>query len=251
MEDLLVVGIGPGNAGGMTIDARAAILEADVIAGYKTYIDILKNAESALLSTKEIISTGMTQEEERVILALKSAAAGKKTALACSGDAGVYALSSLALSLAPRFGVGVEIVPGVTVALSGAALLGSPLTNDFAVVSLSDRLTPWEKIEKRLRATSLGDFCVVLYNPRSKTRTDTLFRAAKILLENRAEHTVCGFVKNVGRNAEEWGILTLLELCDFEADMFSTIFVGNSDTKIIQVGNKKRMVTERGYGVSA
>ncbi len=246
MAELFVVGIGPGNAQMMTAQARNAILEANTIVGYSTYIDILKKIFPKIESEKKIISTPMTKEEERVRLAL-DAAKCEKTAIVCSGDAGVYGMASLALSLSADSEAKIEIVAGVTAAISGAALLGSPLSNDFATISLSDRLTPQKTIEKRLKASSIGDFCVALYNPRSVARKDALKNAVQILLEDRDKNTPCGWVQNVARNGENWGILPLFELADFNADMFSTIFIGNSQTKIIETKERKWLVTERGY----
>ncbi len=162
----------------------------------------------------------------------------------CSGDAGVYGMASPVLELLPEYpGVEVQVVAGVTAALSGAAALGAPLGHDFCVISLSDLLTPWEVIEKRLRCAAAGDFAVALYNPSSKRRSDHLRRACDILLEERGGETVCGLARNVGRAGQETRLLTLAELRDTETDMFTTVFVGSSTTR--NVGG--RMVTPRGY----
>lgn len=231
----------------MTADAREAVAAADVVAGYSTYISLLEEFAPDLVDGKEILSTGMTREEERVRLALR-AAERARVALVCSGDAGVYGMASLALEQAEGSAVPVEIVPGVTAALSCAAELGSPLSNDFMVVSLSDRLTPRETIWRRLRAANAGDLCLALYNPRSNGRRDALSRAAEILLECRGGETPCGWARNVGRGGAANGILTLSELAGFEADMFCTVFVGNSETRIVEAGGRRRLVTPRGYG---
>ena len=161
----------------------------------------------------------------------------------CSGDAGIYGMASPVLELAPEYGVDVEILPGVTAASSGAVLLGSPLTADFAAISLSDLLTPWEVIERRLRAAAESDLCTVLYNPSSKKRADYLRRACDIFLAVRDPETVCGIARNIGREGERAELLTLSALRDYPADMFTTVFIGSSTTVVID----GRMVTPRGY----
>lgn len=242
MKTLYVVGIGPGNAGGMTIEAREAIATADIIVGYHAYLELVR----PLFPDKPVFDTGMTREVERCKKALAFADRGKTVALVCSGDAGVYAMSGLVYELskeAPE--VEIKVIPGVTAALSGAAILGAPLTHDFAVISLSDLLTPWELIEKRLACAAMGDFCIVLYNPGSVKRADYLRKACDILLEYKFPDTVCGIARSVGRIGEDASIMTLSELREFSADMFTTVFIGNSETKVI--GGK--MVTPRGYRI--
>ena len=188
--------------------------------------------------------TPMRREEERCARALREAAEGKKVVLICSGDAGVYGLAGLAIEMAAEFPeVEIRVVPGVTAALSGAARLGAPLIHDFAVISLSDLMTPWETIEKRLRMAAEGDLVIVLYNPSSRKRADYLQRACDILLETLPSEQVCGTVRNIGREGEETRICTLEELRGIQADMFTTVFVGKRSTK--RIGD--RMVTPRGY----
>ncbi|MDE5859636.1 MAG: precorrin-3B C(17)-methyltransferase, partial [Oscillospiraceae bacterium] len=183
-------------------------------------------------------------ERDRVILAFDEAQNGKTVSLICSGDSGVYGMAGLVYELSEKYPqIEIEIVAGVTAALSGAAVLGSPLTNDFAVISLSDLLTPWKKIEKRLECAAMGDFAVVLYNPSSKKRSDHLSKACDIMLKYKDENTVCGYVKNIGRKGQESVLLTLSELKNASVDMFTTVFIGCLETKII--GGK--MVTPRGY----
>lgn len=236
---LYIVGIGPGSAGGMTLEAQAAISRSGVIVGYTVYNELLK----PLFPDKEYVQTPMRREADRVRTALELAREDI-VALVCSGDCGVYGMAGLALQLAEEYpGAEIEIVPGVTAALSGGAVLGAPLTHDFAVISLSDLLTPWEKIEKRLSCAAEGDFAIAIYNPSSSKRADYLRRACGIILKFRSGETVCGWVKNIGRNGEESGITTLSALGSLEADMFTTVFVGNSETCV--VGGK--MVTPRGY----
>ena len=237
---LTVVGIGPGAMDKMTFEAHRALEQCDVIAGYRVYVDLVRES----FPEKKILATAMRQEEERCDQALRAASEGKKVAFVCSGDAGVYGLAGLIWEAAQDYpDVEIEVVPGVTAALSGAALLGAPLVHDFAVISLSDLMTPWEKIEKRLRMAAEGDFAIVLYNPASRRRKDHLRRACGILLETLPESRICGIVRCIGREGEEARVLTLGELCDVQADMFTTVFIGNASTKC--VGG--RMVTPRGY----
>lgn len=233
------MGFGAGDREGMTVAAERAISESSLIVGYTVYAEMMKK----YFPEKRYEVTAMTKERDRVILALERAQ--KETvSLICSGDSGIYGMAGLALELAENYPeVDIEIVPGVTAAVSGAAVLGAPLTHDFAVISLSDLLTPWEKIEKRLMLAAEADFTVVLYNPSSKKRADYLAKACDIMLRHKSPVTVCGYVKNIGREGEESHILTLSELRDTPVDMFTTVFVGNSETKAI--GGK--MVTPRGY----
>lgn len=236
---LYIVGFGGGSRDGMTFEAEKAIQKSDLIVGYTVYAELMKK----LFPDKEFYSTEMRREKERVLYALRKAE-NKTVTLVCSGDAEVYGMAGLAYELSGEFPtVELETVAGVTAALSGGALLGAPLTHDFAVISLSDLLTPFEKIENRLRAAAMADFTIVLYNPSSKKRADHLKKACGILLEYRSPDTVCGAVRNIGREGENGTVMTLAELRDYSADMFTTIFVGNSETKII----RGKMVTPRGY----
>ena len=240
---LTVVGIGPGAIEQMTMEAYYAIEESAVVAGYKVYMDLLFD-HFPRLSDKKIITTAMRQEEKRCALALEEAAKGQRVAFICSGDAGVYGMAGLIYEMAQDYpSVEVRVVPGVTAALSGAARLGAPLVHDFALISLSDLMTPWETIEKRLRMAAEGDFAIVLYNVSSKKRADYLEKACDILLETRSPEQVCGAVRNIGRAGEKTRICTLGELRDMKADMFTTVFIGNRSTK--RIGDK--IVTPRGY----
>ena len=242
MNLLTLVGLGPGGPGGLTADARAALEGADLFCGYTGYIDLIR----PLWPATPCLSTPMTRELERCRLALEEAAGGKQVAMVCSGDAGVYGMAGPVLELAPAYPtVEVRVVPGVSALLSGAAVLGAPLMNDFAVVSLSDLLTPWGAIEARLRAAAAGDFSLCLYNPSSKKRKDYLQRACDLVLKHQSPETVCGYVKNIGREGEEGHVLTLRELRGTQVDMFTTVWIGNSQTK--NIGGK--MVTPRGYRV--
>ena len=237
---LTLVGMGPGNHAGMTFAADEALKAADVIVGYTRYVQLLR----PLYPSKQYVSTGMTHEEDRCREALELAAGGDRVALVSSGDAGVYALAGLVYELAVDFpGVQIAVVPGVTAATSGAALLGAPIGHDFAVVSLSDRLTDWEAIERRLEAAAGAGFCVVLYNPASHARADYLARACDVLLRRLPPQTVCGLASRIGREGENVWVTTLGELRDMPADMFTTVFVGTGSTRVIG----GRMVTPRGY----
>lgn len=240
MSKLFVVGIGPGNYENMTIKADMALKNADVIIGYNVYVDLVKERYIG----KEFLTTPMTKETERCNMAIEIASQGKKVAMVCSGDSGIYGMAALIYELRGESKVPeIEVVPGLTAACSGAALLGAPLTHDFAVISLSDRLTSWEKIETRLEMAAKADLSIVLYNPSSKGRPDYLKRACDILLRFLPQNRVCGIAQHIGRVGENYKILTLSELREIEVDMFSTIFIGNEMTKIIE----KNMVTPRGY----
>ncbi len=237
---IFVVGIGPGGYNGMTAEAIQALEACDCIVGYTTYIKLIED----VFPDKKRIATGMTKEIERCRLALELAQRGQQVALISGGDAGVYGMAGIMHEIASECGdVEVAVVAGVTAACSGAALLGAPLVSDACFISLSDLLTPWHIIEKRLRSAADGDFVICLYNPASKTRIHHLRRACEILLESKAPETPAGIVRNIGRRGETAHLTTLERLKDVSADMFSTVFIGNSQTKII--GGK--MVTPRGY----
>lgn len=238
---IYVVGIGPGNSEYMTPQARMAIEESDVVVGYTLYVDLVKE----LTKGKEVKSTAMKQEVDRCRMALDSALENKTVAFVCSGDAGVYGMAGVMSEVASEHpDVEIVTVPGITAACSGAAVLGAPLIHDFAVISLSDLLTPWEKIEKRLALSAEADFVVCLYNPKSKKRHDYIDKAAEIMSAFKSWDTPCGYVKNIGRDGEKGVICTLKELVGNEdIDMFTTVFIGNSATKIIN----GKLVTPRGY----
>lgn len=240
MATLYVVGMGAGKPEGMTAAAREALDRAACICGYTLYVELLR----PLYPDKQIYTTGMTGELARCRECLRRAAAGETVALVCSGDAGVYGMAAPVLELLPEYpGAEVEIVPGVTAALSGAALLGAPLGHDFCVISLSDRLTDWALIEKRLRMAARGDFVICLYNPASRQRADYLRRACDILLEEKDGGTLCGLARQIGREGESCRLLTLGALRETPADMFTTVFVGSSRSRTVA----GRMVTPRGY----
>ena len=240
MSKLTVVGIGPGDYENMTVGADRALKNCDVIIGYHVYVDLVKERYPG----KEFLTTPMTQEVKRCQMALGLAREGKNVAMVCSGDSGIYGMAALIYELRGESpDPEIQVIPGLTAACSGAALLGAPLTHDFAVISLSDRLTPWEKIEKRLENAAQADLSIVLYNPASHGRPDHLRRACDILLRQLPGDRVCGIASRIGREGESSRLLTLSELGTAPVDMFCTVFIGNSMTK--SIGEK--MVTPRGY----
>lgn len=242
LSKIYVVGIGPGAYEQMTIKAAEILNKCEVIVGYTVYVDLLREH----FPDKEFLATPMRREIERCRMAFGEAVKGKQTAMVCSGDAGIYGMAGLMLELSAEYpDTEVEVVPGVTAALGGAAVLGAPLGHDCALISLSDLMTEWEVIEKRLLAAAAADFAICLYNPSSRKRKDYLERACKVLLGEKSPDTVCGIVRNIARSEEEIRVLTLEELKNAQVDMFSTVFVGNRDTKMIG----GRMVTPRGYSV--
>lgn len=247
MKILYVVGIGPGGREDMTLRAAEALRQADLIVGYDRYVEIIRREfeDDGQIAASEFYSTGMTREIERCRYALRRADGGTSVALICSGDAGIYGMASPVLELAPEYpDVSIRIVPGVTAASSGAALAGAPLSHDFSVISLSDRLTPWELIEKRLRAAALSDMTIVLYNPSSHGRPDTLKKAAGILMDaGLPEDRVCALTRHIGREGEETVISTLGRLPCEMCDMQTTVFIGSSSAYT----DKGRMITPRGY----
>lgn len=240
MSKLYVVGIGPGAYEKMTMEAAEALKNSDVIIGYTVYVDLVKNH----FPEKEFLTTPMKKEVDRCVLAFEEAKKGKTAAMICSGDAGVYGMSGLMYEIGVHYPeVELVIIPGVTAATGGAAVLGAPLIHDFCVISLSDLLTPWEKIEARLLGAAQADFVVCLYNPSSKKRHDYLEKACNLMLQYKSPQTVCGIVGNIGREGEAAQVMTLEELKTAKVDMFTTVFIGNSQTQNIN----GKMVTPRGY----
>jgi len=227
----------------MTPRARRALERAQVVVGYRTYVDLI----APLVKGKEILISGMTAEVDRCRQAVERAAGGARVALVSGGDPGVYGMAGLLLEILaahPRAkGIKVEVIPGVTAATAAAAALGAPLAHDFAAISLSDRLTPWEVIASRIEHAAAADFILVLYNPRSRGRPDHLRRARDIILRFRSPETPVGVVRNAGRKGEETWIRDLATFLDLPVDMASTVIVGNSRTKVVD----GRMVTPRGY----
>lgn len=236
---IYVVGLGPGNRDQMTQRAIDALDKCDVIIGYKAYIELIKEDYTG---KAELIASPMKGEAARCQDALERALAGQTVGVISSGDPGVYGMAGIMLEIA-QGKTKVEVIPGMTAANSAAAVLGAPLMHDFAVISLSDLLTPWELIEKRLNAAGEADFCICLYNPVSHGRPHHLKRAIEILLRSKSPDTPAGWVRNIGRDGEEYKITTLKEMADEKLDMFCTVVIGNSATK----NEYDRMVTPRGY----
>ena len=224
----------------MTGEAMQALTDSDCIVGYHVYTELLQDE----FPDKEYITTPMRQEIDRCRLALQQADAGRIVSLVCSGDAGVYGMSGLVWQLSTEYPqVEIQTVAGVTAALSGAAHLGAPLVHDFALISLSDLLTPWEKIEKRLLLAAQADFVIVLYNPSSRKRADYLKRACDLILQVQSPDTVCGITEQIGREGEWAWVLSLQQLREEQVNMFTTVFIGNSQTRVVN----GKMVTPRGY----
>lgn len=239
---IYVVGIGPGREGMMTGEALTALDEAEVMIGYKVYLNLLGER----FRNKEMLSTPMGQEKERCRLAFLEAEKGRKTAFLCSGDAGIYGMASLMYEIGKDYPeIQVVVIPGITAASSGAAELGAPLNNDFCVISLSDILTPWDKIEKRLIAAAEGDFAMAIYNPSSSRRQDHLKKACDILLCYMEKERACGYVENIGREGTKAVTCTLGELREMTVNMFTTVFIGNAESEIVN----GRLITRRGYQI--
>jgi precorrin-3B C17-methyltransferase len=242
---LFLVGIGSGDHKDMTAHCIAVLRNCDLVVGYKKYIELAK----PFIAEKDVISSGMTQEVERCALAVAEAKKGKTVALISSGDAGVYGMAGLALELINkkrlwnRFEV--EIVPGIPVIHSAAARLGAPLMNDYAVISLSDLLTPWEMIVKRLSHAAQADFTICLYNPKSKKRTKQIKEAQSILLRYRDPDTPVGLARNVGRKGESITLTTLKKMLRYKIDMVTIVIIGNSTTLV----KNEQMITPRGYAI--
>lgn len=237
---IYIVGIGPGKEEMMTVEAIRALEEADIIIGYTVYTKLLGER----FAGKEMMSTPMRKERERCQLCFEEATKGKQVALICSGDAGIYGLASLMYEMGREYPeTELNVIPGVTAASSGGAILGAPLNHDFCVISLSDLLTPWDRIEKRLAAAAQGDFAIAIYNPSSHKRRDYLVRACNILLQYMEEERACGYVENIGREGTRAVTCTLKDLREAQVNMFTTVFIGNSGSEIIN----GRLITKRGY----
>ncbi len=242
---LFLIGFGPGAHDQLTLRARQAIAESEVVIGYTTYIKLI----AEMLAGKEVIRKGMTEELDRATEAIELARAGRTVALVSSGDIGVYGMAGPTFELLreqgwkPGESPQVEVIAGVTALSSCAARLGAPLTHDFAAISLSDLLTPWPVIERRLEAAGQGDFVIALYNPQSKRRTWQLKRTQEILLRYRAPATPVGIVKSAYRKLESVVLTDLEHMTEYEVGMLTTILVGNSNT----VAFEGMMLTPRGY----
>ena len=243
MGKVYIIGIGPGEEEYMTQAARNGILESNIIIGYKTYIDLIR----PLIEGKEIIDSGMKKEVERCNLAIDLAEKGNTVALVSSGDPGIYGMAGALLEVKGQRNsdIETEVVPGITAVSAAAATLGAPLMHDFAIISLSDLLTDWEVIKKRIHMAGDGDFVIGIYNPRSKGRVTQIEDARNILLQYRKKDTPVGIVRNAKRAGEEMVITTLDEMLDHHIDMFSMVIIGNSNTFV----ENGQMITPRGYHI--
>ena len=240
MNKVYVIGMGPGAYEQMTVKAVRTLEKCDVIVGYTVYIELLKE----YFPDKRYLTTSMRQEAARCRMAFEEAAKGAVTAMVCSGDAGIYGMAGLMYEIGEEYPeVAIEVIPGVTAALGGSAVLGAAVGHDVSLISLSDLLTPWEKIEARLLGASQADFVICLYNPSSKKRHDYLQKACDLMMQYKAPETVCGIVRNIGRDGESAEIMSLAELRNKKVDMFTTVYIGNQET--IELNGK--MVTPRGY----
>ena len=242
---IMLVGLGPGSHDYLTARARAAIAEADTVIGYATYIRLVKD----LLDGKEVIKKAMTEELDRAIEAYDRAKLGKKVALVSSGDAGVYGMAGPTFEVlfqagwTPDAGVEVEIIPGASAINTCASLVGAPLTHDFCAISLSDLLTPWPTIARRLDAVAYADFVVALYNPKSGKRTRQIQEARRIFLRHRDPNTPVAVVKSAFRAKQRIEFTTLDSMLDADIGMLSTVLIGNSNTYV----KHGLMITPRGY----
>jgi precorrin-3B C17-methyltransferase len=238
-----VVGIGPGHEPGLTLEARLVLEQAEVVAGYHTYLELVTD----LIADKEVIGSGMMQEVERCEAAVEQAKAGKRVVVISSGDPGIYGMAGLVLELVVKLPAmmqpKVRIIPGVSAVGSAAAVLGAPLMHDFVVISMSDLMTPWELIEKRVKAAAEADFVIAIYNPKSIRRTGQIEKVREIVLQHRAATTPVGVVRSVSRPDQEVVITTLERFTQEKIDMFTTVIIGNSQT--FHSGNF--MITPRGY----
>lgn len=242
MNKVYVIGMGPGAYEQMTVKAVRTLEQCEVIVGYTVYVDLLKEH----FPEKKYLTTGMRREVDRCRMAFEEAEKGALTAMVCSGDAGIYGMAGLMYEVGEDYpDVELEVIPGVTAAMGGSAVLGAAVGHDVSLISLSDLLTPWELIEERLRCSAKADFVICLYNPSSKKRSTYLQKACEEILAYKPEETVCGIVKNIAREGEQMQILTLKELAHTQVDMFSTVFIGNRQTRII----RGKMITPRGYSI--
>lgn len=243
MAKLYVVGFGPGGYDHMTHRAAQVIESADVITGYTTYVEMLR----PMFPDKNYLSTPMKKEVDRCRLAIEETQKGQDVAMVSSGDSGIYGMAGIVLQMCEEMhaDIEVEIVPGVTAASAAASILGAPLMHDFAIISLSDLMTPLEKIMYRVECAAKGDFVICLYNPKSKKRTDYVTRAAQIVAQYQGSELPAGIVRNAGRPDESHTITTVGQLHCADIDMFSVVIIGNSQTYV----KDGRMITPRGYTV--
>jgi cobalt-precorrin 5A hydrolase/precorrin-3B C17-methyltransferase len=237
---LLLIGIGPGELGQMTVAAQTALSSAEIVIGYRVYIELVR---PLLRPDQEVIVSPIGREMERARQAVELAAAGRRVALISSGDIGIYAMASPVFEVLDQHQLEVELFPGISAVQAAAARLGAPLGHDFCTISLSDLLTPWPIIERRLQAAAWGDFVIAFYNPRSQKRDWQLQQAIEILLSYRQATTPVAISRNVTRPDEQITVTTLAELDPTQVDMFTLVLIGNSQSYI----KDNRIITPRGY----
>ena len=237
---IYVVGIGPGKKADMTFKAYEKMKNSDIIVGYKTYTDLIKE----YFPNTEIRSSSMMKEVDRCLEVLDLAKAGKNVALISSGDAGIYGMAGIMYEIInENDDIEVEVIAGVTATNAAAAIVGAPIMHDYVTISLSNLLTDWELIKKRLELSAQGDFIVSLYNPKSKGRTTQIAEAQKIMLKYKSKDTPVAIVRNAGRENEEYEITTLENMLDFEINMLTIVLIGNSNTYV----KNGKIITPRGY----
>ena len=240
---IYIVGTGPGSIEYLSLRAIDAIKNSEVIVGYKTYIDLIQS----LIGDKEVVSSGMRREVDRCQQVIDFAVEGKSVSLISSGDPGVYGMAGILLEMVAKSNphIEVEVVPGITSALSSASLAGAPLMNDFCVISLSDLMTPWPIIEHRINKASEGDFVLTIYNPKSKERVEQIEICAQTIMQHRSPQTPVAIIKNAMREKSVVTLTTLQEMCSCPIDMTTTLIIGNSQTYIAN----GKMITPRGYAI--
>ena len=237
---IYVVGIGPGKKADMTFKAYEKMKNSDIIVGYKTYTDLIKE----YFPNTEIRSSSMMKEVDRCLEVLDLAKAGKNVALISSGDAGIYGMAGIMYEIInENDDIEVEVIAGVTATNAAAAIVGAPIMHDYVTISLSNLLTDWELIKKRLELAAQGDFIISLYNPKSKGRTAQISEAQKIMLKYKSKDTPVAIVRNAGRENEEYEITTLENMLDFEINMLTIVLIGNSNTYV----KNGKIITPRGY----
>lgn len=242
IKKIYIVGIGPGNLDDMSKRAYDTLKNSDVIIGYSVYIDLIKDE----FKDKEIISSGMKKEIERCKECVEIYKQGKSVALISSGDSGIYGMAGPMLEILSSENIPVEVIPGITSSIAGAALAGAPIMHDSATISLSDLMTDWNVIEKRIHCCSDSDLIISIYNPKSKGRDWQIKKAQEIMLKYKKHDTPVAILKNIGRIGESYTSSTLKDFLDLDIDMFTMLIIGNSKTYVDSQG---KMITPRGYKI--
>lgn len=239
MGKIYVVGMGPGNKDNMSFKAYDVMSKSDILIGHKTYINLVEG----MFPNAERIRSAMKKEIDRCNETLELAKSGKVVSLISSGESGIYGMAGIMLEIAIDSGIEVEIVPGITASNAGASVVGAPIMHDHATISLSDLLTDWDLIKKRVDLAAQGDFVISFYNPKSRTRTTQIVEAREIMLRHKSKDTPVAIIRNAKRDGEEYDLTTLENMLDCEINMFTVVIVGNSKTYIAD----GKMITPRGY----